>query len=407
MNLEKKLTLFSGILKTTIISTLVIFALAIYEFALPIFTEGQTESYTFVGLIVSLVYVASFLAEIPAGLAVDKYGRVKILLISLFALSMFALAYFFFANNVPLLAILSLIFGFVEVAFWVPSTVLIRDFSPRKMVSQAEGIYFSISQLGWVAGPVLAGLLATIFSLRFNFLAMFGFLAAALIATLLVFGRKTKTEKELIRREEGGHKHKARLTLLYTIFKEFIQLHKHTKHLYVLCFILHFWLAIEWAFVPLASIELWHFNEFGAGILLSAMMAGEGALYFSSGYVMDKIGKRYIITSGFLLLFAATYFMFLSNSWQMFVLFALLAGAAVSWVMPGIEATLTEIVPSNLYGEMSGVFDTSKDLGLLIGPLFGGVLASYFGVNILFITITILAGFAALYSGAIFWPKKV
>ncbi|MGB9675109.1 MAG: MFS transporter [Candidatus Nanoarchaeia archaeon] len=402
--LERKLAIFTGVFKATIISALVIFALGIYDFILPIFTESQSENYLFVGLVVSLVYVASFLAEIPVGLSVDKFGRVKILLISIFSLSILTLAYFFFSENIIILAILSLIFGALSVAFWVPSAVLIRDFSPRKMLAQAEGIYLTASQLGWIFGPILGGIVAAQISEKFNFLIMFIFLIAAALFTLFLFGRSEKVKA--IRAEEKGHKHKPRLLLLFTIFKEFVQLHRHTKHIYLLCFLTHFWLAIEWAFVPLASMELWHFNETGAGILLGTMMVGEGLLYYSSSYIMDKIGKKYIVTSGFLLLFAAAYFMFLANSWKMFVFFAILAGAAVAWILPGIEAMLTEILPENIYGEMSGVFDTSKDFGLLTGPLIGGLFANKFGVSSTLLLVTFLAGFGALWAGLVFWPGK-
>ena len=122
---------------------------------------------------------------------------------------------------------------------------------------------------------------------------------------------------------------------------------------------------------------------------------------------MDKIGKRYIITAGFLVLFSSAYFMFLSTSPALFVMTALLAAASVSWILPGVEALLTEIVPANLYGEMSGVFDTSKDFGLIIGPLMAGLLATTLSNTLApFLLVTIVAGIAALIAGWAFWPEK-
>ena len=99
--------------------------------------------------------------------------------------------------------------------------------------------------------------------------------------------------------------------------------------------------------------------------------------------------------------------MFLSTNPAMFVIFALLAAGAVSWILPGTEALLTEIMPANLYGEMSGLFDTSKDFGLVIGPLVGGFLATALeNPSAAFLLVSIVAGIATLVAGWNFWPEK-
>jgi MFS family permease len=392
----------SGVFRASIISLVAILAFAIYDFILPIFTEERAGSFAIVGIIVSLVYVASLLSEIPVGLAVDKYGRVKILAIATTAMGILGLTYFF-TENIVLLAFLSLVFGTVAVAFWIPSTVLVRDYSPRQKLSQAEGIYMTITQLGWIFGPIIAGIIATIYSDKHNFLLVGAFMLLTMLLSLVIF-RNIRINKSTA---EGRHKHKPKITLLATIFKEYISVHKHALPLYILTLAAYIWIAIEWAFVPLAGLEHFALSETGVGLILGAMMAVEGLLYYSSGFVMDKIGKKYIITAGFLILFSSAYFMFLATSPAIFIITALLAAAAVSWILPGTEALLTEIVPANLYGEMSGVFDTSKDFGMITGPLIGGLLATYL-INPLapFMLVTIVAGIAALIAGWAFWPEK-
>lgn len=393
----------SGVFKATIISFIAILAFGIYDFILPIFTEGQASSFAVVGLIVSLVYIASLLAEIPVGLAVNKYGRIKILAIATTAMSILGLVYFF-TKDIMLLAFLSIVFGTVSVAFWIPSTVLVRDYSPRQKLSQAEGIYMTITQLGWILGPIIAGIVATLFSDRHNFLLVGAIMLIAMLFSLLIFKNiKIEAKKEIAK---GRHRHKPKITLLATIFKEYVGVHKHAAPLYVLTLCAYIWIAIEWAFVAIAGIARFGFTEIGMGIVLGAMMAVEGLLYFSSGFIMDKIGKKYIITAGFLLLFASAYFMFLSINPLIFILSALMAAGAVSWILPGTEALLTEIVPANLYGEMSGVFDTAKDFGMIIGPLSAGILATTFS-NVLapFLLVTVVTGLAALVAGWAFWPS--
>lgn len=393
----------SGILKITFVTLIAIFALGIYEFALPIFVEDRSDSFAVVGIIFSLVFVASMLMEIPTGFAVDKYGRIKIFLLSMVVMGVLGIVYYF-TENLLLLALLSLVFGTVVVAFYTPSAVLIRDVSPRKMLSLSEGLYMGITQLGWIFGPVLAGIVTTLLTDKHNFLLVSVFMFAAAGSGLAIFmGRRGRQFKKI----ERGHKHKARLTLLATIFKEYLKIHKIAPYLYFLCFAINAWVAVEWAFVPISGMERFGFSETWVGLLLGMMMAIEGVLYYSAGYIMDKIGKKYIVTGGFLLLFSATYFMFLSTSPAVFMMAALLAAATPAWILPGVEAYLTEIVPANVLGEMSGAFYTSQDFGLIVGPLASGFLAVYL-LNPLspFLFVALLAGAAALVAGYVFWPAK-
>ena len=388
----------SNVILASIVSLIAILAIGIYDFTLPIFTEGESGSFGIVGVIVSLVYIASFLAEIPVGLATDKFGRIKVMIAALAIIAFLAIVYFF-TFSILQLAILSLLFGAIVVAFWVPSTVLIRDFSPKKITSQAQGVYLSITQIGWILAPVMAGFIALTFSDRHNFLAVAGFALLAIIFTLILLRRKeTKHSRKPI---------KPRITLLSDSFKRYKNMHRHAISLYSLTAIVYVWIAVQWTFVPLISIMKFGFNEIGAGMLLGAMSAIEGAMFFSSSYVMDKIGKKYIVTGGFILLFAATYFAFLAHNPLVYVFSLLLAAGSISWILPGTEALLTEIAPSNILGEMSAVFDTAKDIGLMVGPIVAGFLIEiFFAPQISFLLIAIFAGSGAVISGLLFWPDK-
>jgi len=398
-----KAKLLSGVFKASIISFLAIFAFAIYDFVLPLFTQAQANNFAVVGIILSLIYVTSLLSEVPIGLAVDRYGRIKVLIVSMSALGALGIAYFF-SSSVMQLALLSLIAGVISVAFWVPSTVLVRDFSPRKMLSQSQGIYMTITQVGWIAGPIVAGIISMELLDKFNFLFFALLMFAAVGAAFLIFRGK---DVRRFRHIEQKHKHISRVKLLMTSFVKYMHLHKHAVPLYILSLIAYMWISIEWAFIALAGLERFGFNETAVGIILGAMMAIEGLLYFTSSYLMDKVGTKYILTSGFFLLFSTTYFIFLAHTPAVFIFATMLAAGATSWIIPGTESLLTKIVPANIMGEMSSVFDTSKDFGLIVGPLVGGCIASYLAnPQAAFLIIFLSAAVACLFSGYIFWPDK-
>ncbi len=403
-NTFKEFSKLHGVIEASFIAFIAITALGIYDFIIPLFTENFAESLAIIGLVISLGYVISFLVEVPVGKLTDRIGRIKVLLLSLLCLGITGI-FFYFAQNIWQVAVLVLAFGFSQILFWVPSTVLIRDFSPKNLMSQSQGIYLTFSQLGWILGPLIAGFVTGMYSDRHNFLIYAAFLFIALFATAIIF-RKPKKGKTKVFEGTKGRKRKARLTFLIDSFKTYIFAHKHASPLYFLSFASYVFIATEWTFVVLAGTRVFGFTAAAVGIILAAMMAVEAVLFYTSGFLMDKIGKKYIITGGLLLLFTSAYFAFLATTPAMFVLFLLLAAGSLSWILPGTEGLLTEIMPADIMGEMSGVFDTSKDLGFIVGPFVGGLLAEMlFGPLTPFLFVAILAGIGAFLAGFVFWPQ--
>ncbi|MBI2041356.1 MAG: MFS transporter [DPANN group archaeon] len=365
---------FGRIFEVSFAAFLVVLAFGIFDFTIPYFINDISTNMAVIGFTVSLIYIASFIFEVPLGLAVDKFGRRNVLFVSLASLVLIGLVYFFVQNILHLMA-LEFLFGIAAVAFWIPAAVLVRDYSPRKKFGEAQGVYLTFSQLGWIAGPIIAGIVATILAPKYNFLIFSGFIFFAFLYGLIVLnGRKIKIKPKQAKEERRV----ARLFALKTSFKEYIFIHRHALPLYFLSIFLNIWIGVEWVFVQIAGSNVFNMSEEAVGIILGAMMAVEGLLYFSSGYIMDKVGPKYIILSGFLLLFSSAYFAFLSVSAPMFIFFLLLSAGSVAWIYPGTEAIATEIIPAKKRGEMTGVFDSSKDLGLIFGPLVGGVVAQTF-----------------------------
>ena len=380
---------FGRVLKISLLAFIAVTAFGVYDFTIPYFTEDISDSLMIIGITVSLMYVASFFFEIPLGLAVDRFGRKKVMLASLAGLMGMGLLYFF-TEQIWQLMVLGFIFGMIAVAFWIPEAVLIRDYSPKKMYGFSESVYLAISQVGWILGPIIAGIAATQLDLKYNFL-----LFSALVSIGIIYAWLT-LERDNVR---GQQRKQAKLFALAKSFKEFIKIHKYALPLYVLSIAVNIWVGIEWVFVQIAGSNVFGLSEGAVGAVLGGMMAVEGLLYLSSGYLMDKVGAKYIMLAGFLLLFSASYFAFLSVNPYMFVFFLLLAGGAVAWIAPGTEALATAIIPVEKRGEMTGVFNSAADIGLMLGPLLGGIFGQFLGGPMVpFIYVAVVAGIAVFIS---------
>jgi MFS family permease len=376
----------------SIAALIVTTALGVYDFVIPYFTEEFAASYTIIGFTIALAFIGSFIADIPLGVIADKIGRKKMLLVSTILFAILGV-FFYFSHNIFLIMALCFTFGIANVAFWVPSTVLIREETPKGMASQSQSLYLLLSDFGWIVGPMIGGFVLTLISTEFNFLIFSALAVIGLIASFFMIKQKKKIKKE--------KKNKTDVKKLFsefkTTFKEYPKVHKFAVTAYFLSLAVFIWIGTKWTFVVLAGKNIFGLSGVILGIVMGLMMVVQGFLYYSSGYLMDKVGVRYVLLAGFLFLFTCAYFIFLSNSALMYILFLLLAGGAVAWILPGTESLATSVIPANKREKMTGVFNSSRDLGLVVGPIVGGIIADLSGDPLLpFLFVTIICGIAAI-----------
>ncbi|RXZ81568.1 MFS transporter [Paenibacillaceae bacterium] len=116
------------------------------------------------------------------------------------------------------------------------------------------------------------------------------------------------------------------------------------------------------------------------------------------GRLSDKLrGKKWFLVIGFGL-FAITLYMLTWNPpiWQCILLAALL-GASYSAVLPVWNALLASYVPPSQQGLGWGVFSTIEGVGVMVGPILGGVIATMRGETTVIWVSSILFGLIALF----------
>lgn len=381
------------VFEVSLLAFFVVTAFGIFDFVLPFFTETFTDNMAVIGLTVALLYLGSMFAEVPVGLMVDKYGRKSVLLVAIFELAIMGSVYYF-TRSLTQLMLMEFVFGVLSVAFWVPSAVLVRDYSPQKMMGKLEGFYLTLSQIGWVIGPLIGGVIGSYFGIRANFIMVTAFLVVSFVYGAIVLEKKHFHGGKILKK-----------VVNFVVFKEYRRVHPFSMTLFFLCFCLNMWIGVQWVFIQLACDRMFHLPEQMIGAMFAALMLIEVLLYFPAGYFMDKIGVKYIITCGFALLTVSAVLAYLSTNPFKFFFFLMLCAGATGWIAPGVESMLTKIIGSKNVGEMTGVFDTSKDLGLVMGPLVGGIIAQIcMNAKVPFILVGIMAliGFGFSFH---FWTR--
>jgi MFS family permease len=119
------------------------------------------------------------------------------------------------------------------------------------------------------------------------------------------------------------------------------------------------------------------------------------------GWLADRIGRRRIFMLGFFLsAVTPLFFVLASNVYGMICGYVSL-GLSFSSMYAGSTAFIGDRVPEERQGQMLGLYESSRGLGGLFGPVLAGILVPTIGYDGMFLVMSGIAaaGFLVLYIG--------
>ena len=120
------------------------------------------------------------------------------------------------------------------------------------------------------------------------------------------------------------------------------------------------------------------------GIIFSGVSISSAICMPFAGRLSDHVGRKLILSIG-LFIFTVTSFAYIwANSIASLMAVRFIQGAAAAMVMPISQAYIGDIAPEGQEGKWLGVFNSTFIAGFGFGPLMGGVLSDYFGMNAAF-----------------------
>lgn len=138
--------------------------------------------------------------------------------------------------------------------------------------------------------------------------------------------------------------------------------------------------------IPSLSV---HAHDLGAshsaiGFIVSAYAAVQLLTQIPIGRLSDRVGRVQLVVGGFALMaLAATLYNFADVPSQ-FIFLQAIAGVGAGCLWPPLLAMLTENTPPAERGRVMGTFNTVFFLGVGMGPLIGGFIATAFGKSAVF-----------------------
>ncbi|MCW3133773.1 MAG: MFS transporter [Methanophagales archaeon] len=337
----------------------------------PLYLELFVKQPALVGLIAALSSLAGLTFSLPVGALSDKIGR-KRMLIGAFGLISVVLFAFFINTRLYALIWLQIAFGALMTPVWIVGEAFIKDISPTKKRGEFRSFFGTFANAGMLMGSLIGGFLAWRFGIRSPY-----FFAAILlfVPLILVFGLKEDEHR-------STNKNPAVMDFL-AVLKDFI--HQRELKLLALCTVsLYFWYAVKWVFGPLFLLNL-GFSPLIIGIWLAVSVLPFLLFQIPIGKLSDKIGKTKIIYIGFLISSLSLLPLGFMNLISSLLATIFIVSTGTAFAEPLIEARVTDIVPKERYGAYSGIFEFTKTLGLMLGPVGSSIFVYSLGISYSFI----------------------
>ena len=358
-----------------------------------VFLESFFHNASSVGLLTSFftfLGIFSYFLFIPL---VERRSKTSLLFISLL---FFAISYFIFSiySNIYLVIVLGAlltIFGSLRITTF---GILVRDKTSDKNVSKNEGVIYTLLNLAWLVGPLIAGFVANKYG--FDNVFFLGFLLV-LISIILFRGFKIKDNRKT--KKVGSNVFK----LIFSFFSK-----KERVFVYIVSGAVTFWWALIYIYIPVYIIEQ-GYGAFLIGLFLSVVVLPLILFEYPFGKLAGKRGFKKLFFTGFIILsFISVLCFFISNIYFLLSLLVL-ASVGVSMIESTSEAYFFDIISKEQRDKYYGVYNTAVDIGFLLGTLPAALLLLFFSfksVFVLFASFTLLFALISLRMREVYESRR-
>ena len=338
----------------------------VYSFVIPTLIAAWGMSKTEAGFITSATVVSSAFGGWLAGILADRYGRVRILQLTILWFAVFTFLCGF-TNSFQQLLVVRGLQGLGFGGEWAVGSVLVGEMIRAQHRGKALGAVQSGWAVGWGAAALLFTLLFATLPEQIAWRALFW--VGILPALLVVYIRRHVKEPDVFSQtrarvdQEGGH--------FLEIFSPSLLGVTVLGCLMSVGMMVGYFAVTTW--LPTFLKTERHLSVIGTGQYTMVIVIGSFLGYVAAGYCGDQIGRRktfalFALCSALIAYVYTT--MPISDSLMLVLGFPL--GFFVSGNFSGMGAFLTELFPSRVRGSGQGfVYNFGRGLSAFTAPLVG------------------------------------
>jgi DHA1 family multidrug resistance protein-like MFS transporter len=356
-------------------------------------TERLGASVKLVGLVIAAFALVETIFKTAWGGLTDRFGRKPVMVLGLL-LSAGAPLVMAVLRTPVLFVPLRLLDGMGSAAIWPAAAAVIADRTPPDRRATGMGMLNVAFLAGVAAGPAL-GLFVAGFAGDFRagfYLASALMVVAAILAALLVPGGH---DGHGASGPPVGYHPEIRPAYLSVVTESF-RASPALFSLYLVAFVQMLGVGL---LIPIAAIyakQVVGLSEHEIGMLFLLIVASVALATIPGGWLADRVGKMSLVKLGMVLGAAGMWLVPLSSRLPGLVLAAVLLGLSYALSFPAFLALVSEMAPPGRLGLAIGASETVQGLGIVLGPLVGGVLWDAVGPQAPFV-----ASAVAITAGAI------
>lgn len=333
--------------------------------------EEKLQNEVHVGYYLAITAFVALLTSLLSTVVLKKIPKVLVAKASLFLICE---AFFLFtiAASIWQLLIFDMIRMICVTMFLITLAMFVRDSAEENQIAIAEGKYYFFTNIGWMIGPFVGGMLAGSFGNEATYI----FAGIMYLITLFLLAHQHMIVKNPSLESE---KEEMTLTEFWYNIRDYFQ-----KPQLIRCFIIgfgmYFWWCLYKIYIPLMVTDL-GFSKGVMGTVLSLSMIPPIALELWITKKAQKKGVKKYLIFGYLwlALFAILYVLF---KIPIVILGAIiLANIGIAFVEPLSDANFFQTVEKKDEEKFYGIYNTAYPLSNIVTPLFGSMVIALVGIK--------------------------
>lgn len=343
------------------------------------------------GIIFSVTFIVSAVMAPIWGKLSDKKGRKPMAVRAGVGL---AITYFICGIvSSPIQLMFARILQGFAAGLWPAELAIMSSYAPKEKLGFCMGVMQGALTAGGVIGPLLGGVLASVFGMRVSFFISAGVLALITLITLIFIKeppREAKTPEQLALAKEAEKVNLLKVPMI--------------RRMLECAVVIQMAILILQPILTLYVAELHHSMD--NVIMLSGMVFSLGGF---AGAISAPLWGRYGQSHGFFrtmcITLAGTGFILIIQSIPStltpFAILQFVCGLFYAGVYPSINSILVKKSPAEQRGRIFGLMFAAQQIGSTIGPLVGGFIGTFFGLKFVFI----FAGILMFITSALMYLK--
>lgn len=343
------------------------------------------------GIIFSVTFIVSAVMAPIWGKLSDKKGRKPMAVRAGVGL---AITYFICGIvSSPIQLMFARILQGFAAGLWPAELAIMSSYAPKEKLGFCMGVMQGALTAGGVIGPLLGGVLASVFGMRVSFFISAGALALITLITLIFIKeppREAKTPEQLALAKEAEKVNLLKVPMI--------------RRMLECAVVIQMAILILQPILTLYVAELHHSMD--NVIMLSGMVFSLGGF---AGAISAPLWGRYGQSHGFFrtmcITLAGTGFILIIQSIPStltpFAILQFVCGLFYAGVYPSINSILVKKSPTEQRGRIFGLMFAAQQIGSTIGPLVGGFIGTFFGLKFVFI----FAGILMFITSALMYLK--